>query len=774
MDLDALRFASFKLLDDAIEDWSTTVSNLAELKEAADKGLRGAANKANWTGENATVSKEFIGKTAGEFEDAHTQAESIRNILRDTRGELKGYQDKLQAAISRGLKKNLTVTSTQGGGFTVTMNIHPDRAAKGTTVPEHDAKDVTALRDEVQKILDDATESDNSASRVLKALVDQTELGFADASYKNRDSAAEALQQADALAKLAKKDPGDLTEKEFDRLNAGLEKYANDDLFAAQFATGLGARGTLDFWTGIYDPHRARDLSYGRLDQFDDLQKNLSLALANASQSDSAGMAEWKNKMVGLVDKPVGRDGAFPLGGQVMSNLMRWGDFDDRFLDRYGDRLMETEKRLTANGSRGAWQRSGMDPLLNRTGSDSGWDPMTGYLAALSRSPDAATSFLGSEFISKNDENNPFERDTDGNGKNGKVSLTNFQYLFEERDWPQEWDDQGEESITGRNNLAMAIEAAATGHPAGEMPTADTPPHNAAQAKLMESLVASIVDDPERLTGHGYMSDSIGQVTSEYLPDINRAMSDVERDGKSADWQAVQRMYPVHGSEAELAHADVSQLLFILGKNEEGYAAVEVGQKAYMAQLMEYHLNPDLPAGQRVSQDPEIVVKQIAGSSGEISGTLGLGQQEAIGQEASDKDKGYAHSMAQYKNWISGGVGTAVGVATSFVATPWVGAAVGGGAGTVTSVVLESVFQDAEGTALSDAQKTGGEVWQRGLESNGEITASASRAAAEKHGSVDAGDASLWARGSARQGYMNARAILEGQAPGSITGYAGS
>ncbi|PIM65788.1 hypothetical protein CTU88_47155, partial [Streptomyces sp. JV178] len=62
MDLDALRFASFKLLDDAIEDWSTTVSNLAELKEAADKGLRGAANKANWTGENATVSKEFIGK----------------------------------------------------------------------------------------------------------------------------------------------------------------------------------------------------------------------------------------------------------------------------------------------------------------------------------------------------------------------------------------------------------------------------------------------------------------------------------------------------------------------------------------------------------------------------------------------------------------------------------------------------------------------------------------------------------------------------------------
>ncbi|GAB2937980.1 DUF6571 family protein [Streptomyces heilongjiangensis] len=771
MDLDALRFASFKLLDDAIEDWSTTVRNLAELKEAADKGLRGAANKANWTGENATVSKEFIGKTAGEFEDAHAQAESIRNILRDTRGELKGYQDKLQAAISRGLKKNLTVTSTQGGGFTVTMNIHPDRAAKGTTVPEHDAKDVTALRDEVQKILDGATESDDSASRVLKALVNQTELGFSDVGYKDRDSAADALKRADDLAALAKKNPEDLTEREFDRLNDGLKKYANDDLFAAEFATSLGARGTLDFWAGINDPGGPRELRVGRLDQFDELQKNLSLTLANASQSDTAGMTEWKNTMVGLVDKPVSREGGYALGGQVMSNLMRWGDFDDKFLHRYGDKLIETEKKFTGNGRHGAWQRMGMDPLLNHTGTDSGWDPMTGYLKALSNNPDAATQFLNDTFVTKNEDH---EFTEEKGGKEVKRSLTNFDYLFEERDWPQELDSKGEDSVAGRNNLAMAIEAATTGHPAGEMPTVDTPPHNAAQTKLMESLVASIADDPGRLTDRGYMSDSVGQITSEYLPDINRALSDVERGEKSPDWLDVQRIYPVHGSEAELAHADVSKLLFALGQNEEGYAAVEVGQKAYMAQLMDHHLNPDLPEDQRVSRDPEIVVRQIAGSSGEISGTLGIGRQEAIGQEASDKDKGYAHSMAQYKNWISGGVGTAVGVGTSLIATPWVGAAVGGGAGTVTSVVLESVFKDAEGSALADAQETGGEVWQRGLESNGEIAASASRVAAEKHGSVDAGDASLWARGSARQGYMNARTILEGQAPGSITGYAGS
>ncbi|MFF1445460.1 hypothetical protein [Streptomyces sp. NPDC058295] len=70
--------------------------------------------------------------------------------------------------------------------------------------------------------------------------------------------------------------------------------------------------------------------------------------------------------------------------------------------------------------------------------------------------------------------------------------------------------------------------------------------------------------------------------------------------------------------------------------------------------------------------------------------------------------------MAQRKKWDSGRVGTAVGVGTSFVATPWVGALAGGAAGTATSVALEQVFQDAEGRAVKKAQKTGGQFWADG------------------------------------------------------------
>ncbi|WP_328836754.1 hypothetical protein [Streptomyces europaeiscabiei] len=768
MQLDTLLHASFTLLDDAVTDWSTLVDRLEELKKDAEDGLHQAANKANWAGMNAQVSKEFIGKTAGEFADAHTQAKTIHSILSDTRGELKGYHRQLTEAIDRGRKKNLKVIGYEGG-FTVTSDVPPEGRAKADS---DNQGDLTALRDEVQGILDKASQSDDSASTVLKAIADQSTLGFSDANYSDRDSAAAAVKAAKELAKLAKKDPDDLTVKDFDRLNDGLKKYANDDLFGETFATTLGPKKTLEFWTGVTDANRGNyELGHKRLDQFDDLQRNLGLTLAHASQSDSVAMTEWKRQMIDIGDKPIYGTSGGPMGFQVMSNLMRTGNYDDQFLHDYGTKLMDTERKFTGNGEHGngAWKHMGGSPWLNRIGEDSGSDPLTGYLKGLSNSPDAATDFFNQQYISKDNPDNPFERDSDDpNTYKGKVSLSNFQYLFEERDWPQEVNSKGDDLHTGQNNLALALEAATTGHPAGEMPTLDTPPHNASQVKLMESLVASISDDPARLTDNGYMSDSIGQITSEYLPDINRATSGVERSDDSDKWNEVENLYPIVGSEAKLDHIDVSNLLFTVGHNPEGYAAVEVGQKEYMGRLMDYHLNPDLPADLRVSDDNELVIRQIAERSGEISGTLRLGIQDEIGDAASDKDKQYEQSVAQRKNWISGGVGTAVGVGTSFVATPWVGALVGGAAGTATGVVLESVFQDAEGSAKETAARTGGQVWQDGWDQHVAIAEDATRAAADQY-KLDAGDLGASARESARQGYLNSRAILEGQVPGSTT-----
>jgi hypothetical protein len=740
MDFEDLHSAKFNLLDDLVTDWSSMLTKLQTLEKDAREGLQGKALKANWAGYNATVSREFIIRSAGEFKDAHTQATSIHNILRDTRDELKTQQRLLKEAIERGRGRNLTVTPN-GGGFTVRED--PDK-----TAPDGE-QDATGLRDELQGILNKATEIDNSAAKALKALADLTDHGFSDAQYKDRDTADAALKEAEKLAALAKKKPEDLTPEDFDTLNAGLKEYSGDELFAEHFATTLGAKGTLNFWAGINNPHMAYEVGSQRVDQYGDLQKHLSLTLATATQADTTEMWTWKGEMVRAGDQPVSKNST-TMGFQVMSNLMRWGDFDDQFLNSYGTKLIETEKKLTANGSHPplAWQHMGMDPLLNRTGTDSGSDPMTGFMKALSNSPDAATEFFNADFVTK-DEDHDFEEDADGNGKNEKRELSTFDYLFEERDWPADRTDEGDDSIAGRNNMALALEAATTGHPAGEMPTQYTEPHNEGQAELMSDLVASVSEDPKRLTDHAYMSDSMGQITSEYLPDINRALADDPHGNTD-------KLFPLAGAQATLEHKDVTALLVTVGQSPDGHAAVEVGQKAYMAGLMDYHLNPDLPADQRYPHSPEETVQAIARRSGEVSGSLAIGMQEAVLGPASKEAKDFSDSIAQQKNAWSGAIGTGIGVGVSFIATPVAGAVAGGVAGTVSSMVLEHIFQQSETDVLTEASKEAGALWEKNRDLSAEHSQMAAIDAAKAHGLPYEDQVADWALEGRDDGFNDA------------------
>ncbi|MFE5023535.1 hypothetical protein ACFRAO_09520 [Streptomyces sp. NPDC056656] len=680
MDFDALYHANFKLLDDAVEDWGLLVGNLDKLENQAEDGLHKAANKASWAGVNAQVTKEFIGKTAGEFTDAHTQAKTIHSILGDTVGELRRYHEDLQKAISRGQKKNLTVTSTGDGGFTV-------HAAKEHTPPEHDQSEVTALRDEVQKILDKATESDSSASKVLKAIADQSELGFSDAKYKNRDEAAAAIKAAEELAKIAKKNPEDLTVKDFDRINAGLKKYKNDELFSERFATALGPQKTMEFWAGINDPGVNWDVGHDRRDQLDDLQRNLGMTLAKASQSDSTAMDNWRRNVIDLGDKPIYGDKGGPMGFQVMSNLMRTGDYDDQFMKDYGTKLMATERILTGNGEHdnSAWQHVGGDQTLNRIGKDSGADPLTGYLKGLSNSPAAATDFFNEEYVSKDDS--PFERDTDDDNEyKGKVALSNFQYLFEEREWPQETDSVGDAINTGKNNLALALEAATTGHPAGEFPTGDTPAHSASQAKLVESIFSSVSENPERLSKNGYMSDSMGEISAEYMPDIHR--------GLHAGDASEKQLFPNAGSTAELKEKDITRFLYTVGRSPEGYAAVNLGQASYTTQLMHHHFqNPGLYAADpHFDQDQRLQqgINGIARTAGTIEGLIGGGRSLESEIEGAGKDEEYNSAIESAGTWGGSIVGIGIGVGTAPMLGPG-GIATAGLAGTAATEIISSI-----------------------------------------------------------------------------------
>ncbi|MFF3750008.1 hypothetical protein ACFYYH_06010 [Streptomyces sp. NPDC002018] len=759
MDLDALRFGNFAKLGTAVDDWSTMITKLEELKEDARSQLEQRSRSANWSGVNATVTREFITKTTGEFGDAVTEATSIRNILRDTHGELVGFQSRLNAAIERGLRKNLTVTGTGDGGFTVTMNIHPDRAARGHEVPEHTESDVIALRDEVKGILDRATESDSTAAQVLVAIVGQAPYGFADASYTDRDSAAAALKRADEMARLAK-NPKDLSPEEFDELNRNLERYANDDLFSERFATQLGARGTLDFWASLNDLTENPELSQARLKQFGDLQENLGLTLARATQSDSGAMARWEQDMVGLGDERIQRRASFSYGFQVMGSLMRWGDFDDKFLTDYGSELIRNEKERSGNGRAAdvAWNTP-MGAMLNRTGTDAGHDPMTGFMKALSNSPQAATDFFSGTFVTA-DEDHDF-RHEDGDHKGDKRSLTNFDYLFEERDWLPERNSEGDESVTGQNALGLALEAATTGHPAGTAPTIDTIPHSREQADLYESIVRSVSEEPERLTERGYLSDSFGKITAEYMPDVNRALNP---DGANGG-----RLFPVSGAVADLGQADVTRFLHTVGRDPEGYAAVNLGQHNYTTALMEHHFrNPDAYIADPNFTDPENLKSAIGGISrtaGEIEGIIGAGRTYEIELKGVEGDAEYNQALDNASAWASGIAGVGVGLATAPFTGPG-GVVAGGLAETAVDEILGFITDGQKKDSSDEVIYRNGERWDSMQDSTSLLVQEGARRAGEMAGNPSSHIESF-AGGETEIGFDNAatnvRNYIDGQ-----------
>ncbi|MFC9172720.1 hypothetical protein [Streptomyces sp. DSS69] len=399
MDLDTLRHGNFAQLNEAITAWKGMADKLKALDTDARDDLKAKADKANWAGLNATVSREFITKTVGEFSDAHTQATTIHNILKDTRDELVEYRTELDQALERGRKKNITVVPTGNGGFTVTMVVHPDRAAKGTQVADHSQQDVDHLRDDVQRILNRATESDTSAAKVLKAIADQAEVGFSGAQYKDRDSAADALKKAEEAAKLIKEKGDEMTPEEFQRLNSTLGAYKNDLLFQEKFATTLGPKGVLEFWADLTEVSSPDDLARTQLDQLGDFQKNLGLTLAGATQSDSPAMRAWENDMVKFAGERYQTRGSQVWGFQLMSNLMRVGDYDDSFLNKYGNALVETEKKMKLPGNFWSGGVGGPNmPKMNFMGDeDFGRDPMTGFMTALANSPDASTEFFNTK-----------------------------------------------------------------------------------------------------------------------------------------------------------------------------------------------------------------------------------------------------------------------------------------------------------------------------------------------------------------------------------------
>ncbi|MFH9554363.1 hypothetical protein [Streptomyces sp. NPDC017435] len=657
MDLDALRHGDFSKLGEAVTDWEQMTKKLADLQKDAETNLKAKADTAKWAGVNATVSREFITKTAAEFADAHTQADSITKILSDTHGELISYRTQLHAAITRGAQQNLTVVDTGEGTFTVTGNTRPDWASdpSGKTGAT-DQKAVADLRDEIQGILTKATQSDNSAAKVLRLLVDQAKYGFADASYSDRDEAAKAVAAAEKLAKMAK-NPADMSLDDIKDFNRTMETYSGDSLFAEQFATRLGAKGTLQFWTEMTSAHAGARGS--ELETMKSLQNNLSLTLATASFSDSDAMQHWKKDLVGERNTNFRATNSFSpigaLGSQVISSLMREGQYDTEFLDDYREKVFKADKGAGDAGTGDLWVK-GYDALDLVFGDGDGRDPLEGLFEGLSHNPEAAT--------------HAFESKSDLDHMLGTTVYT----------------ERGE-------SLGHALEAAVTGVAADDSGS-PAPPHSAAQVQIMANIMTAVAQPGggADLVSKG-LGDSFGNMAASYMPEISQKLG-----AESGTVFLSNSERPNGLGEVR----DVTRFLSAVSADPAGRAGIIYGESIYTGNLIEAHLSdPSLFEGPR-SQ----VLADIGRNAGIIEGIVGHSAADAEVKGFVEGEKDYNDALKAKgdfaKTWVS------IGLANISVPDAYGGAAMGAvGGGMIGAVAGSAVDRLLEGQELKGAKDQG-------------------------------------------------------------------
>jgi hypothetical protein len=490
-----------------------------------------------------------------------------------------------------------------------------------------------------------------------------------------------ATKAAKRAAELAKKDPEDLSPEEFDELDALFAENYDEYPFAEKVVGALGARKTLQLWEKMSNLDRpsgyGETSDFERADELDEMQKHLSLTVAAATNSDSPDMRKWKKDMVEIGDDPISDPGPAPNGGSggpegfiVMSNLMRYGDYDDKFLEDYGTALVKEDKRVMEGADKLYGSGWGTTSTVNHLGNDEGNDPLTGYMKALANSPGAATKF----FTAKQ------------KGDDGKAE-TNFKYLFEERKWPDD-SMEGKESVTGRNSMGHALEAATTGHRPGEAATAEDVKHSKEQAGLFSALVKSVSEDQDRLREHGYLSDSFANISAEYMPDLHRALNYDQANGD--------KLFPTSGSVAQIDKYDAVRFVHAVSRNQEGYDRLNVSQHVYAAALMEAQAkHPDA-----YPLNTEDTINKLAYQTGLFQGVIAQGQ-----HFQADKDDTEASARDEaWKGHASTWGGSLVGSATAIAMAPFTGpgGVVAGGlagtaAGQVFNGLLDGFGDDGEG-----------------------------------------------------------------------------
>ncbi|MGW8763329.1 hypothetical protein ACWGN5_12610 [Streptomyces sp. NPDC055815] len=764
-------------LQQAMTDWSQMVTRLNTLAQDARGGMKAKADKADWTGVNADVTKPFIGKTAKEFEDAAKAAKGVAQILEQGHTAFKKAKDDLQKIVNEEAPAR-KVSVAADGTVRAAAPLADTVDAAGRHDPDYqgalrkEQADIAYVEGRIRSVLEAANEADRDIAKTLRANKGDSEHDFSAPKFGSADE-----MNADRAAELARK--GDrATDKELKELQDLLHDHGKSPEFSTTFYERLGPEQSVRFFADL--TLNGEGDSKERAETVKALQKDLGFALATATDPDHQPHVseKWQTDLrrtgSSLIDVDPGRRANYqPYGYQVLSNILRYGEYDRRFLTPIAEHAAQLQAQDPEIWKRGVPRNEPYIGInLNPAGTDgsSGYNAMTGILEGLGHSPEAARDFfdgkmtpysldgqkmdkayfereVGGGYTPENLENWNLRSDGTGNiylkdlrptsGLDGKT-YTDYFEMFTDKDHPwfddrsatgpkigdgdaqEAWDKASAAAKeSGPNALGHALEAAVSGRSYDDDSTTAKPvPHSEDQAKLMHRVVEKFGNDPGNELIAIKPDGKSGPLAS-MNDSLGHMTAEYMRDVQKAMGASG---IVTNGEDAGLSNLNGGPLLDFLGtvgKDPDAYGAIINAQQATTTDVLNGVADKYVEGGMRDLGDARAEVDTFTKPGATIAGIVSEARAEAMYIEKTAGDKDFNDGLKDGTKWAD----RAFGVVTKPLEATGVGAPL--------AWVVEDIKESVTDKYKHDSVGEGKEAADAYLEQQREASATAARQAAE-------------------------------------------
>ncbi|MFE9422770.1 hypothetical protein ACFYNO_07395 [Kitasatospora sp. NPDC006697] len=639
-----LRDVNLSSLDALASDFEKLVRNWDLATAMADQ-LINPLEQSGWSGDAANAAGVVLTQTRGQIDLAFEEASALARALRDAHDQFDAAQKALRGVMDDASHQKLTIDD-QGG-------ISWRAAAAGSADAQNPAYDsqrqhqAQGIAARVSAVLQQATEADQAAAAALAADTGTSTAGF-NASPLGGIQDQEAQQAAQLLSLGA-----GATDAQIAQLDQLLKEHNGDPRFTTAFYEKLGPQGFLTDWA-LMDQSGDYANSKARADALKDIQGNLGLSLANATDTRNVPHLSdaWEADLrkVGashLQMVPGAPDASEPYGYQVLSNILRTGSYDAHFLDPIAEHVTQLTQ---ANPS--MW-----DAVLNNhpdsltelgflTTDGTGFNPMSGVLEALGHSPDAATHYFHDQATLYNPDGtvkgpaDPSFKYVDLLTNEGPGSLGNGSYsvLMDRNTTGDQFPENGLPSSGETLALGHALQAATVGL-AWDSTDAPLPQHTDEMNAVMADVVNKFGggDGPKLIAGDGAlfgnMNDSLGNMTAAYMGDVQSAVSNTQMPGLG------EHLAPLDQTATE-------KLVGTLGRDPGAYATIAQAQQAYTtAQVQDVMAHPD--------QHPDLTtaLDDAVHPGGMVQGLVSSGRASETLLNQQTSDAAYNAKIDQRAQW---------------------------------------------------------------------------------------------------------------------------